>query len=57
MGSDSTISRSGHQGPPLPGTDLAQAAGSNISSNVVSGTESTEFVEDQVRATRQGRER
>ncbi len=47
MGSDSTISRSGHQGPPLPGTDLPQAAGSNISSNVVSGTGSTEFVEDQ----------
>jgi len=30
MGSDSTISRSGHQGPPLPDTDLAQAAGSNF---------------------------
>jgi hypothetical protein len=27
MGSDSTIPRSGRQGPPLPDTDLAQAAG------------------------------
>ena len=48
-GSDSTISRSGRQGPPLPDTDLAQAAGSNFPYNIVLGTESTGFVEDLVR--------
>ena len=30
MGSDSTISWSGRHGPPLPDTDLALAAGSNL---------------------------
>ena len=33
-GSDSTISRSGRQGPPLPDTDLARAAGSNFLSDI-----------------------
>ena len=35
MGSDSTISRSGRQGPPLPDTDSLEALSSNIPSNTV----------------------
>jgi hypothetical protein len=34
MGSDSTISRSGHQGPPLPGTDSPEALSFNILPNI-----------------------
>ena len=33
MGSNSTVLRSGRQAPPLPDTDLPQAAGSNFLSN------------------------
>src|SRR5580658_2510852 len=49
MGSDSTISRTGRQGPPLLDTDLAQAAGSNFSPNIASETGSTGYVETLVR--------
>src|SRR5690242_11197107 len=57
LGSDSTISRSGHQGPPLPDTDLAQAAGSNFLSNVALEPGSTGYVEILVRTTGRGRGR
>jgi hypothetical protein len=49
MGSDSTISRSGRQGLPLPDTDLAQAAGSNFLSNISLESGSTGYVEGLVR--------
>jgi hypothetical protein len=49
MGSDSTISRSGRQGPPLPDTDLAQAAGSNFLSDISLEPGSTGYVESLVR--------
>jgi len=35
--------------PPLPATDRPQAASSNFLSDIVSGTESTGFIEDLVR--------
>src|SRR5690348_11205413 len=54
LGSDSTISRSGRQGPPLPDTDLAQANGSNILPDIVLGTGSTDSIEELVRATGRG---
>jgi hypothetical protein len=49
MESDCTILRSGRQGPPLPDTDLAQAAGSNFLSNVSLEPGSTSYVECLVR--------
>ena len=51
MGSDSTISRGGRQGPPLVDTDLAQAADSNFLSNVALEPGSTGYVESLVRST------
>ena len=41
-------------GPPLPGTDRPQAAGSNIPSNIALGNGSTGFVEGLVKATGRG---
>ncbi len=49
MGSDSTVLRSGRQGPPLPDTDLPQAAGSNFSSNIPLEPSGTGYVENLVR--------
>ena len=49
MGSDSTVLRSGRQGPPLPDTDLPQDADSNFSSNVPLEPSGTGYVEDLVR--------
>jgi hypothetical protein len=49
MGSNSTVLRSGRQGPPLPDTDLPQAAGSNFSSNIPLEPSSTGYVENLVR--------
>ena len=49
MGSDSTVLRSGRQGPPLPDTDLPQNADSNFSSNVPLEPSGTGYVEDLVR--------
>jgi hypothetical protein len=49
MGNDSTVLRSGRQGPPLPDTDLARAAGSNFSSNIPLEPSSTGYVEILVR--------
>ena len=49
MGSDSTISRSGRQGPPLPDTDLARAADSNFLSNISLEPGRTDYVESLVR--------
>ena len=51
MGSDSTISRSGRQGPPSPSTDRAQAAESNIPANLALEINCTDFVEGLVMAT------
>jgi hypothetical protein len=45
LGSDSTIWRSGRQGPPLPDTDLAQAAGSNVLPDIVLGTTTKDSIE------------
>src|SRR5713226_3811125 len=49
MGSNSTVLRSGRQGPPLPDTDLPQAAGSNFSSNIPLEPSGTGYVENLVR--------
>jgi hypothetical protein len=49
MGSDTTISRSGRQGPPLPDTDLARAASSNFLSNISLVPGRTGYVESLVR--------
>jgi hypothetical protein len=49
MGSDSTISRNGRQDPPLPDTDLAQAAGSNFLSNSALEPRSTGYGESLIR--------
>ena len=49
MGSDSTIPRSGRQGPPLPDTDLARAAGSNLLSHISLEPGRTGCVESLVR--------
>ena len=49
MASDSTLARSGRQGPPLPDTDLAQAAGSNFLSNIALEPGSTSHVESLVK--------
>ncbi len=49
MGSDSTVLRSGRQGPPLPDTDLPQAAGSNFSSDIPLEPSGTGYVENLVR--------
>ncbi len=49
MGSDSTISRSGRQGSPLPDTDLARAPGSNFLSNISLEPGRTGYVESLVR--------
>jgi len=49
MGSNSTVLRSGRQGPPLPDTVLPQAAGFNFSSNVPLEPNSTGYVENLVR--------
>ena len=43
--------------PPLPDTDSAEAAGSNIPPNIVLGTGIIGFVEGLVRATGRGRGR
>jgi hypothetical protein len=47
----------GLQGPALPGMDFRKGASSNFSSNIVSGTQSTGFVEGLVTATGRGRGR
>jgi Uncharacterised BCR, YnfA/UPF0060 family len=47
----------GRHESPLPDTDSAEVAGSNIPPNIVLGIESTGFVEDLVRATSRGRGR
>ena len=49
MESDSTIPQSSRQGPPLPDTDLARAAGSNFSSDISLEPGSTGYVESLVR--------
>jgi hypothetical protein len=49
MGRNSTVLRSGRQGPPLPDTDLPQAAGSNFSSNIPLEPSGTGYVENLVR--------
>ena len=49
MGSNSTVLRCGRQGPPLPDTDLPQAAGSNFSSNIPLEPGGTGYVENLVR--------
>jgi hypothetical protein len=49
MGSNSTVLRSGRQGPPLLDTDLAQAAGSNFSSDIPLEPSGTGYVENLVR--------
>jgi hypothetical protein len=49
MGSDSTISRSGRQDPPLPDTDLARASGSNFLSNISLEPGCTGYLESLVR--------
>jgi len=48
MGSESDF-RSGRHGPPLPDTDLPQAAGSNFSSNIPLEPSGTGYVESLVR--------
>jgi len=53
-GGDSTIPRSGRQGPPLPDTDLTQAAGSSSLSNIALEPGSTGYVESLVRSTGRG---
>ena len=57
MESNGTVLRSGRQGPPLPDTDLPQAAGSNFSSNIPLGPSGTDYVENLVRPTGLGRGR
>jgi hypothetical protein len=49
MGSNSTVLRSDRQGPPLPDTDLPQAAGSNFSSNIPLELSGTGYVENLLR--------
>jgi hypothetical protein len=49
MGSNSTVLRSDRQGPPLPDTDLPQAAGSNFSSNIPLELRGTGYVENLLR--------
>jgi hypothetical protein len=49
MGSNSAVLRSGRQGPPLPDTNLPQAAGSNFSSNTPLEPGGTGYVENLVR--------
>lgn len=57
IGSNSTVLRSGRQGPPLPDTDLPQAAGSNFSSNIPLEPDGTDHVKKLVRPTGRGRGR
>ncbi len=49
MGSDSTVLRSGRQGPPLPDTDLPQAAGPYFSSDIPLEPSGTGYAENLVR--------
>jgi hypothetical protein len=49
MGSNSTVLLSGHKGPPLPDTDLPQAADSNFPSNIPLEPSGTGYVENLVR--------